>query len=62
MVTVQERTLRFIKNDFKSSLQDRLSSTSTALVHVRRMKQMATEVFKIVNNMSPEYINDLITL
>ena len=62
MVTVQERILRFIKNDFKSSLQDRLSSTSTALVHVRRMKQMATEVFKIVNNMSPEYINDLITL
>ena len=26
------------------------------------MKQMAIEVFKIVNDMSPEYIKDLITI
>ena len=62
MEKVQERALRFINNDFTSSLQDLLSSTSTVPLHVRRMKQMATEVFKIVNDMSPEYIKDLITI
>ena len=62
MEKVQERALRFINNDFTSSLQDLLSSTSTVSLHVRRMKQMATEVFKIVNDMSPEYIKDLITI
>ena len=49
MEKVQERALRFINNDFTSSLQDLLSSTNT-------------EVFKIVNDMSPEYIKDLITI
>ena len=62
MEKVQERALRFINNDFTSSLQDLLSSTSTVPLHVRWMKQMATEVFKIVNDMSPEYIKDLITI
>ena len=62
MEKVQERALRFINNDFTSSLQDLLSSTSTDPLHVRKMKQMATEVFKIVNDMSPEYIKDLITI
>ena len=62
MEKVQERALRFINNDFTSSLQDLLSSTNTVPLHVRRMKQMATEVFKIVNDMSPEYIKDLITI
>ena len=50
MEKVQERALRFINNDFTSSLQDLLSSTSTVPLHVRRMKQMAPEVFKIVND------------
>ena len=62
MEKVQERVLGFINNDFTSSLQDLLSSTSTVPLHVRRMKHMATEVFKIVNDMSPEYIKDLITI
>ena len=61
MEKVQERALHFINNDFTSSLQDLLSSTSTVPLHVRR-KQMATEVFKIVNDISPEYIKDLITI
>ena len=59
---VQERALRFVNIDFTSSRQDLLFSTSTAPLHVRRMKQMATEVFKIVNDMSSKYIKDLITI
>ena len=62
MEKVQDRALPFINNDFTSSLQDLLSSTNTVPLHVRRMKQMATEVFKIVNDMSPEYTKDLITI
>lgn len=62
MEKIQERALRFINNDFRSSLQDLLSSTHTSPLHVGRMKQMASEVFKIVNDMSPEYIKDLITI
>ena len=62
MEKVQERALHFINNDFTSSLQDLWSSTSTVPLHVTRMKQLATEVFKIVNDMSLEYIKDLIPI
>ena len=34
-----------------------LKSTNAQPLHVRRIKQMACEVFKIINKMSPEYIN-----
>ena len=59
---IQERALRFINNDFTSSLQDLLASTNTAPLHVRRMKQMASEVYKIVHDIAPEYVKDLINI
>ena len=59
---VQERALRFINNDHTSSLNDLLKSTKTQPLHVCRIKQMACEVFKIINKMSPEYINDLVEI
>lgn len=59
---VQERALRFINNDFSSPLRDLLTSTNTQPLHVRRLKQMACEVFKIVNAISPNYIRDLVNL
>ena len=60
---VQERALRFINNDHTSSLNDLLKSTNTQpSLHVRRIKQMACEVFKIINKMSPEHINDLVEI
>ena len=57
---IQERALRFINNDFTSSLQSLLTSTNTLLLHVRRMKQMTSEVYKIVNDIAPDYIKDLV--
>ena len=59
---IQERALRFINNDFTSSLQALLTSTNTLLVHVRRMKQMASEIYKIVNDIAPAYIKDLVNI
>lgn len=59
---VQERALRFVNNDYSSSISDLLKSTNTQPLHVRRLKQMACEVFKIVNKLSPEYINDLVKI
>ena len=57
---VQERALRFINNDFTSSLSELLKLTNTQPLHVRRLKLMACEVYKIVNDLSPQYISDLV--
>ena len=59
---VQERALRFINNDYSSSLKKLLSQTKTEPLHVIRLKLMACEVFKIVNKLSPEYIQDMISI
>lgn len=59
---VQERALRFINNDFTSSLPDLLKQTNTQPLHIRRLKLMACEVYKLVNNLSPTYINDLVNI
>ena len=62
LAKVQERELRFINNDFTSSLPDLVKQTNTQPIHVRRMKLMACEVYKIVNDLSPKYINDLVNI
>ena len=52
------RALRFINNDFTSSFEALLITTNTVPLHVGRMRQIACEDFKIVNNISPSYIKD----
>ena len=60
MEKIQERALRFIHNDFQSSSEVLLSLTGTVPLHIKRMKSMACEVFKILNDLSPKYIQDLV--
>ena len=48
---VQKRALWFMNNDFTSSIQALISSTNTEPLHVKRLKPMATEVFKIIKDL-----------
>ena len=59
---IQERALRFIYNDYSSTHHDLLKTANTEHLHVKRIKEMACEVFKIVNNIAPSFIQNLITL
>ena len=62
MEKIQERAFRFICDDFESPLQDLLQKNGISPLHVSRMKLMAREVFKIVNNLVPSYSQALISL
>ena len=62
MEKIQERALRFITNEFQSSSEVLLSLTGTVPLHIKRMTSMACEVFKIVNGLSPKYIQDLVNI
>ena len=55
MEKIQERALRFISNDFTSPLETLLVLNNATPLHIGRMKLMATEVFKILNTVSPTY-------
>ena len=62
MEKIQERALRFINNDSTSPLKTLLVMANTSPLHVRRMKTIVSEVYKIVNNLSPSYIQDLVQM
>ena len=59
---VQERALRFVYNDYVSSHADLLKTAGAEYLHIKRVKEMAREVFKIVNNIAPTFIENLIAL
>ena len=60
MEKIQERALRFICNDFTSNIETLLVLNNAVPLHIGRMKLMASKVFKILHNLSPSYIQDLV--
>ena len=58
---IQERALRFIYN-YSSTHNDLLKTAWIQYLHVKPLKRMACDVFKIVNNISPYFIKNLIEL
>ena len=58
----RRRVLRFIYNDFQSSTEALLSLSDTSPLHIKRMKLMDCEAYKIINELSPTYIRDLINV
>ena len=60
MEKIQERSLRFICIDFTSNIEILLVLNNAVPLHIGRMKLMASEVFKILHNLSPSYIQYLV--
>jgi hypothetical protein len=56
---IQERALRYVFNDFNSSYSELRSKANRPLLYVQRLRSLVVEVYKILNNQSPAYLNDL---
>ena len=54
---IQERALRFVFCDHESTYEDLLEKADSTTLHLSRIKQIAIEVFKIHNKLSPSYLN-----
>ena len=57
--SVHERALRITYNDRKSSFEELLRKDNTVSIHHRKLQVLATEIFKIKNNMAPEILNEI---
>ena len=57
---VQERALRFIYSDYISDYNTLLEKAHVSSLHVKRLRTMALETFKIVNKLSPPILQDLV--
>ena len=56
---LHERCLRFIYNDKKSSYEELLIKDGTISIHHRKIQTLATEMFKVKNEIFPENICDI---
>ena len=62
MERIQERALRFIYNDYQCSYEDLLHRANLPTLEIKRMRTMAIECFKIIHDLSPNCLSDLVTL
>ncbi len=56
---IQERALQFLLNDMKSEYHVLLEKLKYDTLHVRRIKAIACEVFKSLNNENPPFMKEM---
>ena len=56
---IQERALRIVYNDRKSTFNELLTKDKSVTVHSRNLQILATEMFKVINGMAPEIISNI---
>ena len=59
MQKIQERALRFILKDSVSDYKSLLAKSGVDSFRISSMKNMAVEIYKILNNMGPGYLSSL---
>ncbi len=60
MENFQERALRFVYKDYVSTYKDLLAKCNHSMLYISRIRIIATEVYKALNELSPEYLQDMI--
>ncbi len=56
---VQERALRYVLNDFNNTYSNLLLTASKSTLYLARLRILAIEIFKTLNDMSPLYMKDV---
>ena len=59
---LQKRALRFLYNDYKTSYDDLLKKAGTSSMNVKRLRTLCTEMYKTVNDLNPNFMNEIFTL
>ena len=56
---LHERALRIVYNDHFASFEERLSKVKSVTVHQRNLQILATEMYKILNGLFPDIMQDI---
>ena len=58
---IQKRCLRIILNDYKSDYETLLRNDNKPTMEIRRLRTLAVEIFKTLNEISPPYMKNIFT-
>ena len=56
---IQERALRFVFNDTSATYRELLCKAKKEVLYKQRVRQMLLEVYKVVNNTGPCFLNEV---
>ena len=56
---IHERALRLVYQDYVTSFEDLLKKDNSLCFHHRNIHQVAIEMFKVKNDLSPPFMKDL---
>ena len=59
---IQERSFRLLLNDHDSNYDQLLAKVKKPTLEIRRIKLLATEIFKTINNLNPSYMKEIFEL
>ena len=57
---IHERVLRWVQNDYSSNYSEILRKSNSSTLYLKRVRIIAQETFKAINNQSPLYTRELI--
>ena len=59
---IHERSLRIVYNDYVSTFNQLLKIDKSFTIHHRNIQSLAIEIYKVINNISPEIMKDIFIL
>ena len=58
---IQGRALRLLHNDFTSDYSELLNKSGKPSMEVKRLRKLALEIFRTLNNLNPDYMKEIQT-
>ena len=59
---LQERAVRFVYNDYKTNYTDLLSKANLLSLSMFRLRFLAIEVYRSVNEINPKFMNEMFSV
>ena len=59
---IQERALKFLLDDHKSDYEHLLLAAGKTTLAIRKLKVLATEIFKTINDLNPSFMKEIFEL
>lgn len=59
---IQKRALRFLHDDYESDYETLLKKANKPSIELRKLRFLAIEIFKTINDLNPEYMKEIFTL
>ena len=58
---IQKRCLRLELDDYESDYGNLIKKNGTTTMEIKRLRTLATEIFKTMNNINPSYMKNIFT-